>query len=96
MKCIEVRDTANGVQNPEHNFLGARLVGGQSHGNQQFELSYPFPLPGNVAVFERRKGEKKLYSLTSQVTRVVIRLHLVSVPVDRVAPTWARITSSGD
>lgn len=95
MRCIEVRNPATGEQVTDHTFLGARLVGGQRQGEQVFELSYPLPLPGNLAVFEGRKGKQKLFSTTSLVKRMVIRLHLVTVPVNRVAPTWAKLTSGG-
>lgn len=92
MICIEVYNPATGEAVPDHVFLGAQLVGGHRQGERGFELSYPLPLPGNLAVFEGRKGKQKQFSSTSLVMRVVICLHLVTVPANRVLPTWTTIT----
>ncbi len=94
MTCIEVRALGASQALPTHPFLGTRLVGGQRNLEDRFELSHPFPSPGSLAVFERREEHKRHFACTSVVERVVVRLHLVTVPERRVAPTWAEITAA--
>lgn len=91
MICVGVRDRAGG-EHDDHAFLGCRLVGGQHRSGERIELSYPFPRPGTEAVFENTQGQPGNFSRTSTVTRVVLRLHVVTVAPRRVAPTWAEIT----
>ncbi|NOY90719.1 MAG: hypothetical protein GXP55_05865 [Deltaproteobacteria bacterium] len=93
MTCVGVRDRA-GDEHPEHAFLGCRLVGGQHREGERIELSYPFPRPGTEAVFERPEGKPGTFARTSTVTRVVLRLHVVTVAPRSVAPTWSEITGS--
>ena len=79
----------------EHPFLGLRLVGGQHREGESIELSSPFPRPGTEAVFEQvGMGRGGSFSRTSAVTRVVLRLHIVTVSPNYVVPTWAEITQS--
>jgi hypothetical protein len=96
MQCIEVMDRASREVVSDHPFLGMRLVGGQHREGERIELSYPFPRPGTEAVFEltgqsRRAGS---FSRTSAVSRVVLRLHIVTVSPGYVIPTWEEITGS--
>lgn len=93
MICIRVADRPGLEPNPEHPFLGHRLVGGQRRQGDSMELSYPFPRPGTEAVFEHNGGRLGHFSRTSTVTRVILRLHMVTVSPSVVAPTWAELTS---
>jgi len=93
MLCVQVSERATLEPIEEHPFLGQRLVGGQSSEGTAIELSYPFPRPGTEAVFEEPDSKVGHFSRTSTVTRVVLRLHLISVNPSVVAPTWAEITS---
>jgi hypothetical protein len=56
------------------------------------ELSHPFPRPGSEAVFEQSKGRQVRFSQTSTVTRVVLRLRVLTVASDNLLPTWEEIT----
>ncbi|MCZ7678508.1 MAG: hypothetical protein M5U28_06935 [Sandaracinaceae bacterium] len=58
------------------------------------ELSHPFPRPGSEAVFEQSKGRQVRFSQTSTVTRVVLRLRVLTVASDNILPTWEEITGS--
>ncbi len=96
MQCIEVVDRASRDVVTDHPFLGMRLVGGQHREGERIELSYPFPRPGTEAVFELPGKTKRAgsFSRTSAVTRVVLRLHIVTVSPGYVIPTWEEITGS--
>ena len=93
MVCIRVADRPGLEPNPEHPFLGHRLVGGQRRRGDSMELSYPYPRPGTEAVFEHTGRRLGHFSRTSTVTRVILRLHMVTVSPSVVAPTWAELTS---
>ena len=93
MVCVQVAERASLAPIAAHPFLGQRLVGGQSREGDSIELSYPFPRPGTEAVFEEPDSKIGHFSRTSTVTRVVLRLHLISVNPNVVAPTWAEITA---
>lgn len=88
MRCLEVRSTSTGDATTDHPFVNTRLVGGQWHGEDGVELSYPLPRPGSCAVFEGRRGNKRRFSRTSSVERVVMRLQVVSVTGPNVVPSW--------
>ncbi|MBW2460489.1 MAG: hypothetical protein JRH11_02500 [Deltaproteobacteria bacterium] len=97
--CIEVTDRASRQIVGDHPFLGMRLVGGQHREGERIELSHPFPRPGTEAVFEEvgdmvRPGRAGGFSRTSAVSRVVLRLHIVTVMPNHVVPTWEEITGS--
>ncbi len=94
LHCREVRATAGSKPVPDHPFLGSRLVGGQLQEAQSVEMSYPLPRPGAFAVFEARKGNRRLFSRTSAVVRVVLRLKIVTVTDPTAIPTWEQV--SGD
>jgi len=93
MVCTEVRSVATGNSVVGHELLGTRLVGGQLDGQPGIQLSYPFPAPGSTAVFQAHKNGRKQYSRTSAVSRVVLRLHVLTVNPSEVIPTWKTITS---
>ncbi len=92
--CVEVRDRSSREIVHDHPFLGMRLVGGQHREGDSIELSYPFPRPGTEAVFEKPQAKRGQFSRTSAVTRVVLRLHIVTVAPTHVVPTWEEITGS--
>lgn len=92
MRCLEVRERPSGHSDPEHPLLGAFLAGGQRQEEGHMEMCYPCPRPGTEAVFEYR-GVRKGYVNTSTVTRVVLRLRVLTVPQDRMVPTWDELVS---
>jgi hypothetical protein len=96
MRCVEVRKPGTGEVIPEHPFLGSRLVGGQAQHEESVEMSYPLPRPGAMAVFEGRKGKRRRFSRTSEVTRVVLRLRIVQVTDPTATPTWENILDNLD
>lgn len=91
MKCIEVSDRKCGAPDPDHPLLGAFLAGGQRQTADAMEMTHPFPRPDTEAVFEYR-GIRKGYVSTSTVTRVVLRLRVLTVPHERVQPTWDQLS----
>ncbi|MEM1415841.1 MAG: hypothetical protein AAGH15_13115 [Myxococcota bacterium] len=93
MRCIEVIHRESERPDREHPLIGARLSGGQVKQDDAIEITYPCPRPGCEAVFER-PGVKG-YVTTSTVTRVVLRLRVLTVPLQRAAPTWDDLTASG-
>lgn len=94
--CIAVVDQNTRRSHPDHALIGARLVGGQQRDGDTMELSHPFPRPGSEAVFEQSKGRQVRFSQTSSVTRVVLRLRVLTVASDNLLPTWEEITSRHD
>ncbi len=94
--CIAVVDQNTRRTHPDHALLGARLVGGQRRDGESMELSHPFPRPGSEAVFEQSKGRQVRFSQTSTVTRVVLRLRVLTVSSDNLLPTWEEITGRHD
>jgi len=92
MRCFGVTDRESGEPSPGHRLLGAHLAGGQVHGETALELTYPIPRPGVTAVFEVGEHPKLEYVMTSEVTRVVLRLRVFSVPdVADAAPKWQEL-----
>jgi len=92
--CVMVTDRKSGKDVQAHPFLGYKLVGGQHRDGESFELSFPYPRPGTEAVFEHPSATRGNFSRTSTVTRVVLRMHVVTVAQQRVVPTWTDITKS--
>ncbi len=93
MHCTRVTERSSGSEVADHPLLGARLSGGQVKREGALEITHPLPRPGCEAVFERT-GTKGFVT-TSTVTRVVLRLRVVSVPIQEAAPTWDDISRSG-
>jgi hypothetical protein len=95
LTCVEVIELSNGRTDEKHQLLGAQLVGGQKHREEGNELSYPLPVPGTDAVFQRRdeKGRVRLV-MTSKVTRVILHVQRVVVIADKAEHSWDQITSS--
>ncbi|MEZ4225864.1 MAG: hypothetical protein R3B13_33260 [Polyangiaceae bacterium] len=93
--CTEVIELSSGRTDEGHQLIGARLVGGQRRRDEGNELSYPLPVPGTDAVFQRKdaKGRVRLV-MTSKVTRVILHVQRVVVVADNSEHTWDQITSS--
>lgn len=94
LMCIAVVDQASRKSHEDHPLLHARLVGGQSRDGESMELSHPFPRPGSEAVFEQSRGRQVRFSQTSTVTRVVLRLRVLTVASDHLLPAWEEITGT--
>ncbi len=92
--CIDVIDQSTKRSLTEHPLRNARLVGGQMREGDAMELSHPFPRPGSEAVFEQAQGRHVRFSQTSSVTRVVMRLRVLTVTPDQLLPTWEEVTGS--
>lgn len=92
--CIDVVDQLTKRSHGDHPLRGARLVGGQAREGDAMELSHPFPRPGAEAVFEQMQGRHVRFSQTSTVTRVVMRLRVLTVTPEQLLPTWEEVTSS--
>lgn len=94
LMCIDVIDQATKRSLLDHPLRGARLVGGQVREGDAMELSHPFPRPGSEAVFEQTQGRHVRFSQTSSVTRVVMRLRVLTVTPDQLLPTWEEVTGT--
>lgn len=88
LHCIDVVDQLTRRAVADHPLRGSRLVGGQSRDGDAMELSHPFPRPGSEAVFEQSAGKHVRFSQTSTVTRVVMRLRVLTVEPEQLLPTW--------
>ena len=94
--CIGVIDLATGRDNRDHPFVGARLVGGQLKSDEGSELTYPLPVPGSDAVFQKSEAHGKIrLSVTSKVSRVILHVKRVKVRAAERDVAWGTITSSG-
>jgi hypothetical protein len=87
MRCLAVREIASGETKTDHPFVGGRLVGGQAQ-EVSMEMSYPLPRTGAYAVFELRKGNRRQFSRTSAVERVVLRMRIVTIADGVDVPSW--------
>ncbi|UJR79163.1 hypothetical protein [Sandaracinus amylolyticus] len=94
--CVDVIDQGTRRAIAEHPLRGARLVGGQSRDGDAMELSHPFPRPGSEAVFEQTSGRHVRFSQTSSVTRVVMRLRVLTVEPEQLLPTWEDVSGKWD
>lgn len=91
LKCIEVssRDPKSGTI-PTH-LLGASLVGSQSRQDDDYSISFPYPVPGMEAVLRISPGK---HITTSEVERVMLRVRMTNLGVSEGgAPDWASITT---
>lgn len=94
MKCVAVVDRESGREDASHPMLGCYLTGGQRiDENGAHELTYPCPRPGTDAVFENR-ARRGVFSQTSTVERVVLRLRVQTVRPERVEPMWEELSGS--
>jgi hypothetical protein len=96
MICVDVIAQGTRKSIADHQLRGARLVGGQSRDGDAMELSHPFPRPGSEAVFEQASGRHVRFSQTSTVTRVVMRLRVLTVEPEQMLPTWEDISGKWD
>ncbi|MCC6216718.1 MAG: hypothetical protein IT376_17795 [Polyangiaceae bacterium] len=96
-ECWEVVDLATGAADPNHAFLGCRMVGGQRRTETgRTLLSFPLPTPGAEAVFQKFDANGKMkMSITSKVKRVIVYVHVVRVDVPEQEAVWGKITRTG-
>ena len=96
MVCHQVVDIATQKPVPDHDLIGARLLGGQFNEDGKTHLSHPFPRPGTEAVFEQaRPNRGVVFSHSSPVTRVVLRLRQITIVTGGEQPTWDQIAKAG-
>jgi hypothetical protein len=95
MRCTEVREVATGARKADHPFLASRLVGGQAQ-EHAMEMSHPLPRPGSCAVFEMRKGNRRHFTRTSVVERVVLRMRIVTIADGTDVPSWDQLVAEDD
>ena len=91
MVCVEVISRTTSKPQ-EHQFVGARLGGGQRREHGSVQIVHPLPIPGTEAVFKLPSGRRSPFGQTSQVERVVLRLRSVSISVTDGEPAWREIT----
>jgi hypothetical protein len=91
LRCVEVRKSTRGEPLPPSEYIGARLVGGYLSSDDAVEMSYPFPRPGSMAVFETMRGRSRVYHRTTAVTRVELLLSIVTVTTRDGVPSWEDI-----
>jgi len=94
MRCFCVTDRATDEPIPGHQLLNAKLTGGQKRDGHQLELLYPVPAPGVAAVFEVGEGKAAEYVTTSEVSRVVMRVRVISVTEELKEPSWKGLSGS--
>jgi hypothetical protein len=87
MRCVQVRDLSSGTAKADHPFLGARLVGGQTQ-EPAMEMSHPLPRPGSCAVFDMRRNNRRQFTRTSAVERIVLRVQIVTIVDGTEVPSW--------
>lgn len=91
LNCVEVLSRQSGK--PEsHQFLGAKLGGGQRREGDKLRLSHPLPVPGTEAVFKLPNNRRGPFGQTSKVERVVLRVRVAQVSLLQAEPAWAEIT----
>jgi hypothetical protein len=95
MRCVLVRDIATNDAKADHPFLGARLVGGQTQ-EPGLEMSYPLPRPGACAVFDMRKNNRRQFTRTSVVERIVMRLRFVTITDGSEVPSWDELITEDE
>jgi hypothetical protein len=94
MTCFGVMDRATGKPDPNHAFIGARLMGGEKRDDGALQLAFPLPTPGTEAVFQLKSGTKGRYGHTSRVEKVVVRIRVTMAQLDNPESMWEEITST--
>lgn len=95
MRCIEVVEIATQKPVDNHGLIGARLLGGRLVDGENTFLSHPFPRPGTEAVFEQeRPSDTSIFSSSSTVTRVVLRLQQLTIGTAKEEDSWGEIVSA--
>jgi hypothetical protein len=95
MRCIGVVDRATNKRETDHSLLGATLTGGQKRAENRLDLSQPFPLPGMAAIFRRPAAARGIHPFgeTSPVERVVLRIGVTTVEVDKAGESFHELTA---
>jgi hypothetical protein len=91
LRCVELRKSPRGEPLTQSQYIGARLVGGYFNADDAVEMSYPFPRPGAMAVFETVRGRSRVYHQTTAVKRVELFLSIVTVTTRDGIPSWEDI-----
>ena len=91
LRCVEVRKLPRGEPLTQSQYIGARLVGGYLNSDDALEMSYPFPRPGSMAVFETMRGRSRVYHRSTAVARVELLLSVVTVTTRDGVPSWEDI-----
>jgi hypothetical protein len=79
MLCVSVIDRETRKADPNARMLGAKLSGGETiRSDGSIDLYFPLPVPGCAAVFADPDKQQKV-GRTSEVERVVMRLHKMRV-----------------
>lgn len=79
MLCVAVIDRETRKADPSSRLLGAKLSGGETiRSDGSIDLYFPLPVPGCAAVFADPEKQQKV-GRTSEVERVVMRLHKMRV-----------------
>jgi hypothetical protein len=91
LHCREIRKSLHDEPLSQSQYIGARLVCGYLSRNGELEMSYPFPRPGSMAVFETVRGKSIVYHRTTVVTRVELDLSIITVPTKQGVPSWEDI-----
>jgi hypothetical protein len=89
--CFAVLDRRTGEPKVGHQLVGTRLCGGQRGLGRSVWLCHPLPLPGTVAVFERRDGARSVFLMSTPVERVIVRVGSRVVPSESAEATWNAI-----
>lgn len=92
LTCVGVRDRTTGVLDERHAVLGTKLVGGQRRYGKTLHITRPLPIPGTEAVFEK-KDQKSASGVTSRVERIMVRILVTSVIMDRKG-AWDDVTNA--
>ena len=90
--CVSVRDRHTGAEDLKHGVLGTKLVGGQRRYGKTLHITRPLPVPGVEAVFEK-KSQKSASGVTSRVERIVVRIQVTSVVIEREG-AWDDVTNA--
>ena len=92
LKCVEVKDRKTGAPDDKHAVLGTRLVGGQRRYGKTLHITKPLPIPGTEAIFERATA-KSASGVTSRVERVLLRVQITSVVLER-EKAWEDVSNA--
>lgn len=95
MRCVGVVDRATNRREQDHSLLGATLTGGQKRAENRLDLSQPLPLPGMAAIFRRPAAARGIHPFgeTSPVERVVLRIGVTAVEVDKAGESFHELTA---
>lgn len=89
--CIEVNARDPQAASVPTHLVGSCLVGSQSREENDYSISFPYPVPGMEAVLRINASGKHV--TTSAVERVMLRVRITNLGIPEGAvPDWATIT----